>query len=291
MDLHTEHLDLVPLDPRRDATDLHPAWSDPAVLEPIGEHDPTTSVAQTVDRLTAMSSGRGIHVWTVRIAGSSDALGVVGMFAAPEEDGIAGITWRLRRDAWGRGIMSEAALAVVEHLLEQPHVRGVEAWINATNTRSVGVARNAGMDLRGFLPHAETGYQLVMGRSRSDVRPHLLSVTATLPVRDVAGTARLLVDTFGLTMRFTDGEPPTFAGLAIDMWSSSPLVHLSEADEGADIVPVDLYVDTPDVETLHDHAVTAGLTVSGPPTARPWHRREFTVTIPDGHRIRFGEAL
>lgn len=290
MELHSEHLDLAPLDPRRDATDLHPAWSDPAVLEPIGEHTPTSSVAQTVDRLTAMSSGPGIHVWTVRKAGSSDALGVVGMFAAPGETGIAGITWRLRRDAWGRGIMSEAALLVVEHLLAQPHIRGVEAWINATNTRSLGVARNAQMDLRGYLPHAETGYQLVMGRPDVDVQPRLLSVSATLPVRDVAATARLLEDALGFQRRFEYGEPPEFAGLAIDMWSASPLVHLSEAGTN-DIAPVEISVDCTDVDDLHDHALVAGLTVEGPPTAKPWHRREFTVTIPDGHRIRLGAAL
>src|SRR5690625_1935701 len=101
MDLHSERLDLAPLDPRRAATDLHPAWSDRAVPEPMGGRSPPSAVAPTVDRLTAMSSGPGIRVWTVRMAGSSDALGVVGMFAAPEETGIAGITWRLRRDAWG----------------------------------------------------------------------------------------------------------------------------------------------------------------------------------------------
>lgn len=291
MDLHTEHLDLVPLDPQRDATDLHPAWSDPAVLDPMAEHDPTTSVAQTVDRLTAMSSGPGIHVWTARIAGSPDALGVVGMFAAPEESGIAGITWRLRRDAWGRGIMSEAAVAVVEHLLGEPHIRGVEAWILATNARSLGVARNAGMDLRGYLPHAAGGYQLVMGRSRPDVRPELLSVTATLPVRDVGDTARLLEETLGLETRFTYGEPPGFAGLAIGVWSSSPLVHLTEVDEEDEIAPVEMYVDTVDVDDAHERALKAGLTVDGPPTAKPWHRREFTLTLPDGHRFRVGAAL
>lgn len=291
MDLHSEHLDLVPLDPHRDASDLHPAWSDPAVLEPLGEKDPTTSVAQTVDRLTAMSAGRGIHVWTVRIAGSADALGVVGMFAAPEENGIAGVTWRLRRDAWGRGIMSEAALVVVEHLLSRPEIRGVEAWINANNTRSLGVARNARMDLRGYLPHADTGYQLVMGRARDDVRPQLLSITPTLPVRAVAETSRLLEEILGFRTGFTYGEPPSFAGLGIDAWSSSPLVHLSEVDDEDEILPVEVYVDTIDADDIHDRAVKAGLTVDGPPSAKPWHRREFTLTIPDGHRFRIGAAL
>src|SRR5690625_1674928 len=231
MDLRTDRLDLVPLDPQRDATDLHPAWSDPAVLEPMGEHEPTASLAQTVDRLTAMSAGPGIRVWTVRLTDTTSALGVVGMFAAPEETGIAGITWRLRRDSWGRGIMSEAATAVVEHLLQSPEIRGVEAWIQPSNARSIGVARRAGMDLRGYLPHATTGYQVVMGRSRDEAPLQLLSASPTLAVHDVGATAHLLHDALGLETRFTFGEPPEYAGMAVGVWSSSPMVFLTEADE------------------------------------------------------------
>ena len=99
MELRTARLSLAPLDPDRDAEALHAAYSDPAVMRwwntPL-----RTGIADTHRDLVNSLEGEGACMWVLREAGV------------------------------GRGIMTEAAGAVVEYafgLLGLDRVEPLEA--------------------------------------------------------------------------------------------------------------------------------------------------------------------
>ncbi|MEV6411913.1 GNAT family N-acetyltransferase [Kribbella sp. NPDC051718] len=125
----------------------------------------------------------------------------------------------LRPDEWSQGLMGEAARAVVEHLLTLPGIDGVEAWIDARNDRSIGVARKARLEVAARLPRlnlGEVSQWVVMVRAAQPVVPTVLGVRPQLAVWDVAVTAELLVRVLGLQVLYQYGEPEVeFARLGL----------------------------------------------------------------------------
>ena len=61
------------------------------------------------------------------------------------------IGWRLVRTAWGRGLASEAARALVQHAFQTVRLARVIADIDARNTASRRVAEKIGMRLVGMV--------------------------------------------------------------------------------------------------------------------------------------------
>jgi RimJ/RimL family protein N-acetyltransferase len=191
--LRTERLELVVLDPARDAAELHVMLGDPEV-HGYSPEEATPDVASTRARLAEEFAGNGGLTWTIRLLGSSEALGTVGVFY-DQGTTIRGLSWRLRRSHWGRGLMGEAARVAVAYLLEQPKIDGVEAWIDTRNVRSLGVARRAGLDEVARMPRVYADHvaqQVVMARAASPRDPSVVAVRPELGVRDVRATARLL---------------------------------------------------------------------------------------------------
>lgn len=285
--LTTDRLDVVPLDPDRDAESLHAMYADPEHY-PYGPGEPTADVAETRARLVAGLQGNGGWTWVLRLRPDTAALGTIGLFF-DQGTSIRGLSWGIRRAYWGRGLMGEAAPVVVDHLLAQPGIDGVEAWIDTENTRSIGVARRARLDERARLARVypdHTGQQVVMARAAEPRDPAVLAVRPSLPVRDVSASCRDLIDVLGLSLGFESGDPPTFARLGIGPWSGSPGIDLrvaGEDDLAAVTVAVDLGVAT---EAIHQRALAAGMTVLSAPTDQPWGTREFVFCLPEGHRIR-----
>ncbi|KVN30797.1 GNAT family acetyltransferase [Burkholderia pyrrocinia] len=78
------------------------------------------------------------------------------------------IGWRLVRAAWGRGIASEAAVAVVRHAFDTVRLPRVIADIAAENAGSLNVARKLGMRRIGVV---QDGMPYVRHRlERDDLR-------------------------------------------------------------------------------------------------------------------------
>jgi catechol 2,3-dioxygenase-like lactoylglutathione lyase family enzyme len=184
--------------------------------------------------------------------------------------------------------MSEVARVTVDYLLSRPDINGVEAWIDLQNTRSLGVARRAGLGDRGRLPlvYADRLSQtVVMARAATPDEADVLTVWPNLPVNDVSETASLLANVLGLNVLFLHGEPPGFGRLGIGPWSGSPGIELGTAEGGCapTHVSVDIGIST---DTVYRRALDAGLEVLGAPENRPWHRREFAFRLPEGHVIR-----
>lgn len=284
--LTTERLDLVPLDPDRDAESLHAMLGDQD-FHLFGDGEVSRDVDRTRARLAEQVAGNGGLTWAIRLRPDTAAIGTVGVFY-DQGTPIRGLDWGLSRRHWGRGIMSEAARAAVDNLLAQPGIDGVEAWIDSRNTRSLGVARHARLDERSRLPRTtgdHVGQSIVMARSAVPRDPSVFACRPSLAVRDLPATADLLARVFELHVPFMYGDPPTFARLGVSPWSDSPGLELSKAT--GDITTVSFSIDIGiATDTVYDRALAEGLPVSGPPENQPWHRREFELQLPEGHRIR-----
>jgi RimJ/RimL family protein N-acetyltransferase len=280
--LKTARLDLVAFDLERDLGALHAMFSDPEWARG-GYMTATASVDESRERLTQEFGDNGGWTWTLRIRPDEEAAGVIGVFS-DQGSSIRGMSWYLRRERWGAGLMSEAARAVVDHLLRQPSISGVEAWIDSRNVRSIAVARHAGLDLVGRLPRAQDGeiaQSVVMGRAADPSDPTTFGVSPVLFVKDVAGTARFLCELLGLHIGF---QLDHFVQLGFTEWNGQSGIVVQRA--AGPVPPAALTLDVGVlVDALHEAARAAGLVDSTPPEDTPWYRRTFTLVLPEGHRL------
>ncbi len=285
--LTTARLELVPLDPHRDAPALHTMVADPRMYSYDRVHRPARDVAETRDRLAGDLAGNGGWTWAIRLRPADAAVGTVGLFY-DQGTPIRGLDWKLHPDLWGRGVMGEAARVAVEHLLTQPGIDGVEAWIDSRNSRSLGVARRAGLDERSRLPLVyddHVAQSVVMARAARPRDPETFAVRPTLQVRDLDASVGLLTTILGLHELFRHGDPASFARLGVGRWSGSPGLQLATTND--EIVPVDIDVDVGvPADTVLVRVVGAGLPIVEPIEDKPWYRREFSFTLPEGHHVK-----
>ncbi|MEV5966498.1 GNAT family N-acetyltransferase [Kribbella sp. NPDC051952] len=290
--LTTRRLELAPYELARDLDALHEMFADEEWARG-GYSTPSRSVAETVDRLEQEYGDNGGWTWVLRLRPDDAAIGLIGVFS-DQGTTVRGLSWYLHRDHWGAGLMSEAARAVVDHLLAQPAITGVEAWIDSRNVRSIGVARHAGLDLVGRLPRTHPGeiaQSVIMACAANPVDPTTFAIHPVLRVRDVPTTVELLRDLLGLHLAFQLGDPePTFARLDLTPWSGGSGLDLQHTT--ADITPTTLTLEVGTlVDPLYAAALSAGLTNSTPPTDTPWYRRTTTLVLSDGHHLTISGPL
>ncbi len=283
--LGTARLDLVPLDPDRDAPSLHALYGDPE-HDPYGPDGASRDEAGTRERLVQMLAENGGLTWAIRLRPDEQAIGAIGVFS-DQGRSIRGLSWYLLRAYWGRGLMGEAAPVVVEYLLAQPAITGVEAWIDTRNLRSIGVARRARLTesarmARVYADH--TAQQVVMTRAAEPRDDDVVAVRLSLMVTDVRATAVLLTQVLGLHLAFEHPDPPTMARLLVSPWSGSPGIDLHQATGPIHPSGVTVEVGVP-TDLVHRRAVAAGLEIADPPQDQPWYRRTCTLLLPEGHRI------
>ncbi|HVX46978.1 MAG TPA: GNAT family N-acetyltransferase [Mycobacteriales bacterium] len=282
-DLRTARLDLVALDPARDTEALHRMYSRPEMAEFGSEH--SGSPEETRAFLERRLAENGGWTWVVRLRPSTEAIGTVGIFA---DQGIPvrGVAWDLNPEYWDRGLMSEAARAVVDHLLGPAGVPGVEAWIDVDNVRSLGVARKAGLMEGGRLPRTyadRVTHSVVMVRAAEPAPREVMEVAAVVPVSDIPGTISLLQSVFGLHVAYVIGEPPRHARLRLQEWSGSPGLVIEFAEQPV-AAAISVAVGIPADEVV-DRARSHGLTVLQEAEDKPWYRRVAVIALPDGHRV------
>jgi RimJ/RimL family protein N-acetyltransferase len=288
--LQTARLELLPLNIDRDADDLHAMLADPQLNE-VGPTEPTRTVAQTREEL-ARQVDRSGRTWVLRLRSEGKALGTIGLFAG-QDPPICGLSWALRRDYWGRGLMGEAAPVVVEHLLGQPDIDGLEAWIDSRNRRSLGVARRAELSESARLPrvydNGEIAQSIVMTRAARSADPDVLAVRARLYVADVTRTAHELVTVLGLHVSFVYPDPPAtprIARLGVGPWSGSPGIDVLAAGD-AGVTPAEVYLDVGvHTDLIAVRARQTGVRIAVPVADQPgFGRRTCTLELTDGHRI------
>ena len=86
--------------------------------------------------------------WVVQRQTDGQLLGVMDLRL---QSSRAELGYALARDAWGQGLASEAARAVVEWALSQPDLYRVWAVCDVDNSASARILENAGMVREGLL--------------------------------------------------------------------------------------------------------------------------------------------
>jgi ribosomal-protein-alanine N-acetyltransferase len=130
-----------------DAAAMEDVLCDPDVMRfSRGPLDPEV-VPAWIEQRRSDYEQLGYGLWAVVGTDDGDVLGYCGLTLFPDIDGASEIEvgYRLRRDAWGRGYATEAALAVRDLALGPLGVERLVAIIDPTNHASLNVARKLGM--------------------------------------------------------------------------------------------------------------------------------------------------
>jgi len=105
----------------------------------------------SLDRFAAKIASDGWGLWALEVEGRF--VGFTGLatprFVAPFMDGMASpcveIGWRLTRDAWGKGLATESARAVLDFGFRSLELAEIVSFTSVTNTRSQAVMLRLGM--------------------------------------------------------------------------------------------------------------------------------------------------
>ena len=141
--LQTERLLLRPISPD-DAEAMAAIYADPEVARYVHPLDVEGTRAKFT-RWAAEWSDRGYGTFAILDRDSGKFLGRAGVKYFPEFD-FNEMGWVLRRDAWGRGLGTEAARASLDHALANSDLELITAVIVHGNDASVTIARRLGME-------------------------------------------------------------------------------------------------------------------------------------------------
>jgi ribosomal-protein-alanine N-acetyltransferase len=152
--LETRRLRLRPLAPP-DEADLVALDSDPEVMRYVGSPAGVKSPAETRERArlrireTQQGDYEPLAFW--RIEGRDDGAfhGVGALIRMPDGDEVE-VAYRLARSAWGQGIATEAAGALVAHALGPLGLPRVVAVTYPANQASQRVLDKLGFERRGI---------------------------------------------------------------------------------------------------------------------------------------------
>ena len=109
---------------------------------------PPKSVDEALASLKRMES---IKAWVLTRPGEDKLLGTIGLPRFDAENRCTSISFELRRDEWGKGLMGEAAAAIVKHAFEDLKLHRIEAEIDPNNAPSIHLAETLGFVREGIL--------------------------------------------------------------------------------------------------------------------------------------------
>lgn len=149
--LETDRLRLRPIT-RADHDDWLAIWHSPGVLDYLIDFDgaPRDEVAREIidwaERIFREKSGIR---WAITLQPDDRMIGSCGFHLYDRRDSRVEIGYELRSDYWRRGIMSEAAQAVVQFCFERLGAHRLEADVVEGNVASAALLKKAGFTLEG----------------------------------------------------------------------------------------------------------------------------------------------
>jgi RimJ/RimL family protein N-acetyltransferase len=164
--LQTASLLLDPL-AREDFAWLFAVYADPVVMRYIGTGPRTEQVARTnLESFLAEGERRKFGYWVLRDRGSRERLGGA-MLMVRREGSPVEIGFLLAQAAWGRGLATEAARALIAHALGTLRIPLIEAFVDVDNAPSSAVLRKAGMRDEGLTagPYGGTDRKFALTRA------------------------------------------------------------------------------------------------------------------------------
>jgi RimJ/RimL family protein N-acetyltransferase len=146
---------------RSDVESLHLLFSDPLFMRfwPVFDHSRTE---RWVEESLLSYARHGFGLWALTLRGSDQAIGDCGLDVIKGLEGTEGteggseqiqIGWHVRRDLWGQGLATEAALACRDYAFERLGLSALSALIQPENSASRRVAEKIGMTLLRQIQH------------------------------------------------------------------------------------------------------------------------------------------
>lgn len=142
-----------------DADDVHLYGSDPEVCT-YTDWGPNTwqDTVEFIQRASSHPEG-SLEDLAITVRGNLQVVGGCGVFVPRQEDPderphVRECGWVLRRDLWGQGIVFEAMVAMLDHVIRnEPHITRLESRCRPQNTRSERIMQKLGMKLEFTLEH------------------------------------------------------------------------------------------------------------------------------------------
>jgi ribosomal-protein-alanine N-acetyltransferase len=138
-----------------DVAEVHVAYSDPDVGWPLAPGGVSRSLDDTREVVAAIlrfhEGSEGLGPWAVVELASGSVMGDCGLFRCEDAwaYGELELAYRLRKEAWGRGLATEAAAAVLRYAFEEMDAPRVVADLDAGNAASLRVLEKVGMGIVG----------------------------------------------------------------------------------------------------------------------------------------------
>ena len=108
---------------------------------------------------------------------------------------------------------------------------------------------------------------------------------AILSVADVAASSSFYATKLGFWVAFTEGDPPTFAGVNLGR------VQIFLRQGAPSPVGPSVYFVVGDADALHAYQEAGGVEVVVAPGDRPYGLRDYSVRDLDGYVLTFGHRL
>jgi RimJ/RimL family protein N-acetyltransferase len=140
-----------------------------------------------LDVLVAQGERLGFGYWVVRDRGSGERLGGALLMVRREGSPVE-LGFLFARTAWGRGVATEAARALVAHAFGALRLPELQAFVDVDNAPSAAVLRKAGLRDAGLA----TGPYLSIDRRFALTREEWLAASPAdgAPPREGPGPAR-----------------------------------------------------------------------------------------------------
>ncbi len=153
-----------------DAPALYRYASDPAVGSPAG-WPAHTSVDESLGIIRTVFSAPEIYAVVLR--DTAEPIGCCGL--ADINDAEAELGYWIARPYWGRGLMTEAATALIRHAFQLLRLRSIRCSHYAENDRSRRVIEKCGFGR----PYATAEADTLLGDRRTEVHYRLINPLAT----------------------------------------------------------------------------------------------------------------
>lgn len=133
-----------------DLDPFHAICSDPEVMATLGPLMSRDEVAAMIGRVCGIEAEHGHTFWALERKDDARLIGWCGAIRgnAGPVDGKTEIGWRLARDTWGQGYVSEAARATVDWCFAELSDDALWAITSTGNVRSRAVMERLGMQYR-----------------------------------------------------------------------------------------------------------------------------------------------
>ncbi len=144
--------------------------ADPEVVRWIGAGRPLPLADSDalLARIEEHWSAQGFGLWAVEERASGAFVGYAGLavpWFLPAVLPAVEVGWRLARNAWGRGLATEAGGAALAHAFGTLELAEVISTIMPGNTRSIRVAEKLGLHRTGLRRHPAVGQDIAIYRT------------------------------------------------------------------------------------------------------------------------------